>query len=110
MRRGRRTRLCRPPLALLLADAGFRVTGFEVDAQKVEKLSRGESYIYRVPSTEVHVREAQLVVDTRNATPYPFIEDRAVLITSIRCAGACAREAYNGPTASVSEPEIWELL
>ena len=67
------------PLALLFADAGFRVTGFEVDAQKVEKLSRGESYIYRVPSTEVRVREAQLVVDTRNATRYPFIEDRAVL-------------------------------
>src|SRR5881409_1777954 len=43
------------PLSLLFADAGFRVTGFEVDAQKVEKLSRGESYIYRVPSTEVQL-------------------------------------------------------
>jgi UDP-N-acetyl-D-glucosamine dehydrogenase len=41
------------PLALLFTDAGFPVTGFDVDAQKVEKLSKGESYIYRVPSTEI---------------------------------------------------------
>jgi len=43
------------PLALLFTDAGFPVTGFDVDAQKVEKLSRGESYIYRVPSTEIQL-------------------------------------------------------
>src|SRR2546426_3987391 len=43
------------PLGLLFADAGFRVTGFEIDPQKVEKLSRGESYIYRVPSTEIQL-------------------------------------------------------
>src|SRR5256712_744813 len=41
------------PLALLFTEAGFPVTGFDVDSQKVEKLSRGESYIYRVPSTEI---------------------------------------------------------
>ena len=43
------------PLALLFTDADFPVTGFDVDAQKVEKLSRGESYIYRVPSSEVRL-------------------------------------------------------
>src|SRR5467141_808004 len=43
------------PLALLFTDAGFPVTGFDVDAQKVEKLSRGESYIYRVPSSEIRL-------------------------------------------------------
>jgi len=43
------------PLALLFTDAGFPVTGFDVDAQKVEKLSRGESYIYRVPSTKIQI-------------------------------------------------------
>src|SRR5260370_31508534 len=41
------------PLALLFTEAGFPVTGFDVDRKKVEKLSRGESYIYRVPSTEI---------------------------------------------------------
>ena len=43
------------PLALLFADADFPVTGFDVDTQKVEKLCRGESYIYRVPSSEVQL-------------------------------------------------------
>jgi UDP-N-acetyl-D-glucosamine dehydrogenase len=41
------------PLALLFADTDFPVTGFDVDTQKVEKLCKGESYIYRVPSSEV---------------------------------------------------------
>lgn len=43
------------PLALLFVEAGFPVTGFDVDAQKVEKLSKGESYIYRVPSSEIQL-------------------------------------------------------
>lgn len=47
------------PLALLFTDAGFPVTGFDIDAQKVEKLSRGESYIYRVPSTEIQRARAK---------------------------------------------------
>jgi UDP-N-acetyl-D-glucosamine dehydrogenase len=41
------------PLALLFAHTDFPVTGFDVDSQKVEKLCKGESYIYRVPSSEV---------------------------------------------------------
>src|SRR5260370_24445430 len=43
------------PLALLFAEAGFPVTGFDVDAQKVEELCRGESYIYRLPSSEIQL-------------------------------------------------------
>jgi UDP-N-acetyl-D-glucosamine dehydrogenase len=41
------------PLSLLLADAGFRVTGFDVDAHKVSELDAGKSYIYRIPHTEI---------------------------------------------------------
>jgi UDP-N-acetyl-D-glucosamine dehydrogenase len=47
------------PLALLFVEAGFSVTGFDVDAQKVEKLSKGESYIYRVPSSEIQLARAK---------------------------------------------------
>lgn len=47
------------PLALLFAEKGFPVTGFDVDAQKVEKLSKGESYIYRIPSSEVQLARAK---------------------------------------------------
>jgi UDP-N-acetyl-D-glucosamine dehydrogenase len=41
------------PLAVEFAKAGMKVTGFEVDPRKVEKLSMGESYIGDVPSSEV---------------------------------------------------------
>jgi UDP-N-acetyl-D-glucosamine dehydrogenase len=36
------------PLALLFGRKGFRVTGFDIDSDKVEKLGRGESYIHHI--------------------------------------------------------------
>jgi UDP-N-acetyl-D-glucosamine dehydrogenase len=41
------------PLAVLFAEAGFQVTGVEVDAGKVEALCQGESYILDVPGEQV---------------------------------------------------------
>ena len=41
------------PLTLLFSEQGFRVTGFDIDCQKVEKLSAGSSYIVRIPATEI---------------------------------------------------------
>ncbi|MDA8131176.1 MAG: nucleotide sugar dehydrogenase [Elusimicrobia bacterium] len=41
------------PLAVEFAKGGFRVTGFEVDAQKVRDLKAGISYIGDVPTMEV---------------------------------------------------------
>jgi len=41
------------PLALLYAEAKFRVTGFDIDQHKVVTLTSGGSYIYRIPSTEI---------------------------------------------------------
>lgn len=41
------------PLALEFAKAGFRVTGFELDAEKVRVLNEGGSYILDVPAAEV---------------------------------------------------------
>jgi UDP-N-acetyl-D-glucosamine dehydrogenase len=38
------------PLAVEFAQAGFRVTGIDIDASRVDKLSRGESYIQDVPT------------------------------------------------------------
>lgn len=43
------------PLALLFAEEGFPVLGFDIDAQKVQALMAGESYIYRVPKTEIQL-------------------------------------------------------
>jgi UDP-N-acetyl-D-glucosamine dehydrogenase len=36
------------PLTLLFSSEGFRVTGFDVDTEKVATLNRGESYIWRI--------------------------------------------------------------
>jgi UDP-N-acetyl-D-glucosamine dehydrogenase len=41
------------PLAMLYSRAGFQVTGFDVDAKKVEALSSGKSYIKRILAEEI---------------------------------------------------------
>jgi UDP-N-acetyl-D-glucosamine dehydrogenase len=41
------------PLTLLFSEQGFRVTGFDVDASKVEQLNGGGSYIVRIPAAEI---------------------------------------------------------
>ena len=41
------------PLVRVFADAGFRVTGFDVDADKVRKLNAGRSYIKHIPSAAI---------------------------------------------------------
>ena len=41
------------PLAVIFAEAGYRVTGIDVDTRKVEALNAGESYIEDVPSEAI---------------------------------------------------------
>jgi UDP-N-acetyl-D-glucosamine dehydrogenase len=41
------------PLGLRFAEAGHRVTGFDVDVTKVDKLTRGETYIQHIPATKI---------------------------------------------------------
>lgn len=41
------------PLTLLLCEAGFPVTGFDIDEKKVRDLEAGRSYIHRIPATEI---------------------------------------------------------
>src|SRR6185437_14107956 len=41
------------PLSLLLAEAGFKVTGFDIDNKKVTDLEAGRSYIFRIPAAEI---------------------------------------------------------
>jgi len=46
------------PLALLFSERGFPVIGFDVDAQKIESLARGESYIRHIgPERVAQARE-----------------------------------------------------
>jgi UDP-N-acetyl-D-glucosamine dehydrogenase len=41
------------PLVLLFSEQDFRITGFDIDAKKIEVLGRGGSYIVRIPETEI---------------------------------------------------------
>jgi UDP-N-acetyl-D-glucosamine dehydrogenase len=41
------------PLTLLFSEQRFRVTGFDVDTNKIEALNSGGSYIVRIPGTEI---------------------------------------------------------
>lgn len=46
------------PLALLYSEQKFRVTGFDIDARKVETLAKGGSYIYRIAPEEIQAAKA----------------------------------------------------
>ena len=45
------------PLTLLFSEERFRVTGFDIDAEKVDRLNAGESYIHRIEPE--HIQAAQ---------------------------------------------------
>src|SRR5262245_38846098 len=47
------------PLALLFNEAGFPVTGFDIDPEKVKALNNGRSYIYRIPQKEIAAATAK---------------------------------------------------
>jgi UDP-N-acetyl-D-glucosamine dehydrogenase len=47
------------PLVLLFSEQDFRVTGFDVDAKKVDTIKRGGSYIVRIPETEIQAAKSK---------------------------------------------------
>jgi UDP-N-acetyl-D-glucosamine dehydrogenase len=66
------------PLAVEYARAGFRVTGLDVDAEKVATLNRGRSYIRDIPDDGVGplVRDKKL-----DATTSPAILEKADILS-----------------------------
>lgn len=52
------------PLALEFGRAGFNVLGFDIDVVKVDKLNRGESYIFRIAPEEIAAAVAEGFVAT----------------------------------------------
>jgi UDP-N-acetyl-D-glucosamine dehydrogenase len=47
------------PLALLYSEENFKVTGFDIDARKVDTIRKGGSYIYRIAAEEIQSAQAQ---------------------------------------------------
>jgi UDP-N-acetyl-D-glucosamine dehydrogenase len=60
------------PLCIAASSAGLTVTGFDIDGQKTEALSRGESYFKHIPSEHV----AQLVERGRFEATTDFLRLR----------------------------------
>ncbi len=54
------------PLALRFAETGQRVTGFDTDPGKVEKLNAGQSYIQHIPAAKIaeHVKGRRFAATT----------------------------------------------
>ena len=61
------------PLAVVLADAGYDVTGIDLDAGKIDRLNRGESYIQDIPGEQVrtHVDAGRL----RGTTDFSALDE-----------------------------------
>ncbi|MDW5267508.1 MULTISPECIES: nucleotide sugar dehydrogenase [Acidobacteriaceae] len=54
------------PLSLLFAEAGFKVTGFDIDEKKVTDLEAGRSYIFRIPANEIQSARSHGFTATTN--------------------------------------------
>jgi UDP-N-acetyl-D-glucosamine dehydrogenase len=54
------------PLALRFADTGHRVTGFDLDQEKIKKLNAGQSYIQHIPADKIkrHVKDKRFDATT----------------------------------------------
>ncbi len=66
------------PLALLFSEDGFRVTGFDIDREKVATLNAGRSYIHRIEP--VHIAAAQAAGFTATGNFAQASELDAILI------------------------------
>jgi UDP-N-acetyl-D-glucosamine dehydrogenase len=85
------------PLATTFAEAGFHVTGIDVDQQKVDQANSGESYIPDIASTTL-----QALIDTQRLH---FTSDYAVL-EDIDAVSICVPT----PLRKTRDPDISYIL
>jgi UDP-N-acetyl-D-glucosamine dehydrogenase len=68
------------PLTLLLSEAGFKVTGFDNDAKKVDDLEAGRSYIFRILTEEIAAARQQGFTAT---TDFARLSDQDAIILCV---------------------------
>jgi UDP-N-acetyl-D-glucosamine dehydrogenase len=68
------------PLALLFTDQEFAVTGFDIDQRKVDALTKGESYIYRIGAGEIQAANAKRFTATSD---YARLEEMDAIIICV---------------------------
>ena len=85
------------PLAVEYAHAGFRATGFEVDARKAESINKGISYILDVPSEQV----AELIKSEKlqATTDFTALADQDIIIICVPT-----------PLRKTKEPDVSYIL
>ena len=68
------------PLALLYSEERFPVCGFDIDHHKVDTLTSGGSYIYRIPPTEIQAARSRGFSAT---TDFSSLEEMDVVIVCV---------------------------
>lgn len=69
------------PLVIRHCEEGFRVTGFDIDLKKVEKLNRGESYIRHIPSEKIKIIRGKKIFEA--TTDYSKLKDMDCVIICV---------------------------
>jgi UDP-N-acetyl-D-glucosamine dehydrogenase len=96
------------PLSLLLSQAGFEVTGFDIDTKKILDLEGGRSYIFRIPSVEI---QAARDIGFRATDNFAFLSDQDAIIMCVPTPLTEHREpdlSYIEKTALSAAPWIRE--
>jgi UDP-N-acetyl-D-glucosamine dehydrogenase len=68
------------PLSLLFSEAGFKVTGFDIDERKVTDLEAGRSYIFRIPAEEIQAAHKK---GLRATTDFSRLSDMDAIIMCV---------------------------
>jgi UDP-N-acetyl-D-glucosamine dehydrogenase len=96
------------PLSLLLSDAGFKVTGFDIDAKKVTDLEAGRSYIFRIPQEEIQAARKH---GLRATTDFSNLSEMDAIIMCVPTPLTEHREpdlSYVANTAKAAAPWLQE--
>ncbi len=96
------------PLSLLLSEAGFKVTGFDIDARKVADLEAGRSYIFRIPAVEIESARQQGFTAT---TEFACLSEQDAILLCVPTPLTAQREpdlSYVANTAKATAPWLRE--
>jgi UDP-N-acetyl-D-glucosamine dehydrogenase len=96
------------PLSLLFSEAGFKVTGFDIDEKKVTDLEAGRSYIFRIPAEEIQSARKQGFSAT---TDFAKLSDQDAIIMCVPTPLTEHREpdlSYVENTAKSAAPWVRE--
>jgi UDP-N-acetyl-D-glucosamine dehydrogenase len=96
------------PLSLLFSEAGFKVTGFDIDTKKVTDLEAGRSYIFRIPAEEIQSARKQGLTAT---TDFSKLSEQDAIIMCVPTPLTEHREpdlSYVANTAKAAAPWLRE--